>query len=60
MRISTLNISLIIRGISSIVSQVTLMREFLISFLGNELTLGVILANWMVFEAILIKNHNKV
>lgn len=59
MRISTLKISLIIRGISSIVSQITLMREFLISFLGNELTLGVILANWMVFKAILIKNRNK-
>ncbi|MGB9628798.1 MAG: fused MFS/spermidine synthase, partial [Thermodesulfobacteriota bacterium] len=30
---------------------ITLMREFLISFLGNELTLGVILANWMALEA---------
>jgi spermidine synthase len=38
-------------GISSIVAQILLMREFLISFLGNELTLGVILANWMVLEA---------
>ncbi len=52
MRILTLKISLIIMGISSIVSQITLMKEFLISFLGNELTLGVILANWMVLEAI--------
>jgi spermidine synthase len=51
MRISILKISLIIMGISSIVSQITLMREFLISFFGNELTLGVILANWMVLEA---------
>ena len=51
MRISILKVSLIIMGISSIVSQITLMREFLISFLGNELTLGVILANWMVLEA---------
>lgn len=51
MRISTLKISLIIMGVSSIVSQITLMREFLISFLGNELTLGVILANWMILEA---------
>src|SRR4030042_7203672 len=28
------------------------MRAFLVSFLGNELTLGVIFANWMVLEAI--------
>ncbi len=27
------------------------MRELLVSFLGNELTLGVILANWMLLEA---------
>lgn len=38
-------------GISSIVAQILLMREFLVSFLGNEITLGVILANWMVLEA---------
>lgn len=38
-------------GISSIVAQILLMREFLVSFLGNELTLGVILANWMILEA---------
>jgi len=38
-------------GISSIVAQILLMRELLVSFLGNELTLGVILANWMVLEA---------
>jgi len=39
-------------GISSIVAQILLMRELLVSFLGNELTLGVILANWMLLEAI--------
>ena len=38
-------------GISSIVAQILLMRELLVSFLGNELTIGVILANWMVLEA---------
>jgi spermidine synthase len=51
MRAFPLKISLIIMGISSIVAQILLMREFLISFLGNELTLGVILANWMLLEA---------
>ena len=51
MKVLCFKISLIIMGISSIVAQILLMREFLISFLGNELTLGVILANWMVLEA---------
>jgi spermidine synthase len=52
MKIYSLKISLIVMGISSIVAQIVLMRELLVSFLGNELTLGVILANWMVLEAI--------
>ncbi len=51
MRTQSLKISLLIMGISSIVAQILLMREFLVSFLGNELTLGVILANWMILEA---------
>jgi spermidine synthase len=51
MKMLTLKVSLLIMGISSIVAQILLMREFLVSFLGNELTLGVILANWMVLEA---------
>ncbi|NWF92326.1 MAG: spermine synthase [Syntrophaceae bacterium] len=52
MRSFPLKISLLIMGISSIVAQVLLLRELLISFLGNELTLGVILSNWMLLEAI--------
>ena len=51
MPISILKISLIIMGVSSITAQILLLREFLVSFLGNELTLGIILANWMVLEA---------
>jgi spermidine synthase len=51
MRVFPLKISLFITGISSIVAQILLMRELLVSFLGNELTLGVILANWMLLEA---------
>jgi spermidine synthase len=52
MRAFPLKISLLIMGISSIVAQILLMRELLVSFLGNELTLGVILANWMLLEAL--------
>ena len=39
-------------GLSGIVAQILLLRELLISFLGNELTLGIILANWLILEAI--------
>lgn len=39
-------------GASGIVAQVILIRELLVSFLGNELTLGIILANWLILEAV--------
>ncbi len=39
-------------GLSGIIAQILLLRELLISFLGNELTFGVILANWLIAEAL--------
>jgi spermidine synthase len=44
--------SLVIQGLSGIVAQVILMRELLVSFQGNELTLGIVLANWLILVAI--------
>ena len=35
-------------GISSVITQILLMREFLSIFQGNELVLGIILANWLL------------
>ena len=52
MRILPLKLSLLIMGLSGITAQIVLLRELLVSFLGNELTLGVILANWLVLVAI--------
>jgi spermidine synthase len=52
MNIQSLKISLLIKGLSGIIAQVLLMRELLISFHGNELTLGIILANWLILVAI--------
>ncbi|MBM4278731.1 MAG: MFS transporter [Deltaproteobacteria bacterium] len=52
MKILPLKISLLIMGASGIVAQIVLLRELLVSFLGNELTLGIILANWLILEAI--------
>jgi len=34
------------------VAQVIILRELLIGFQGNELTLGIILANWLIAEAL--------
>ncbi|MCK4673047.1 spermine synthase, partial [candidate division WOR-3 bacterium] len=39
-------------GFSGIVAQVLLLRELLITFHGNELSIGIILANWLILEAL--------
>jgi spermidine synthase len=52
MRPLLLKLSLLIMGLSGIVAQIVLLRELLVAFLGNELTLGVILANWLILVAI--------
>jgi spermidine synthase len=52
MRTLSLQISFLIMGMSGIVGQIVLLREFLIAFSGNELTLGIILGNWLILEAI--------
>jgi len=52
MRILSFKISLLVIGMSGIIAQIVLLRELLIAFSGNELTLGIILANWLILEAI--------
>jgi spermidine synthase len=52
MSVQSVRITLLIKGLSGIIAQVLLMRELLVSFHGNELTLGVILANWLILVAI--------
>ncbi|MBU0765728.1 MAG: fused MFS/spermidine synthase [Bacteroidetes bacterium] len=42
-----LKVSVIVLGFSAVMAQVILLREFLAVFSGNELVIGVILANWM-------------
>jgi len=43
---------ILIVGIGGIVAQVLLLRELLVSFYGNELIIGIILANWLVTEGL--------
>jgi spermidine synthase len=44
-------LAILVIGLSGIAAQVMLLRELLVSFYGNELTLGLILANWIILEA---------
>ncbi|HDD72667.1 MAG TPA: hypothetical protein ENG00_01085 [Candidatus Aenigmarchaeota archaeon] len=48
----TLYLSVISLGISSIVVQLVLMREFLSVFYGNELVFGIVLGNWLLITGI--------
>src|SRR3989338_3158086 len=44
--------ALLLMGFTSLIVQTLLIREFLITFYGNELTIGLILANWIMLEAL--------
>jgi len=43
--------ALILLGITAVITQVVLIRELIVLFSGNELSIGIILANWLVLEA---------
>lgn len=45
-------IAVLVTGLSGLIAQVVLLRELLVSFNGNELTIGIVLANWVVLEAL--------
>ncbi len=45
-------LAILVVGLSGIVAQILLLRELLIIFCSNELSLGIILANWLMLEVI--------
>ena len=45
-------IAILVMGFSGLVAEILLLRELLIVFSGNELSIGVILANWLILEAL--------
>lgn len=45
-------VSIVAVGFTSLVTQVILLREFLSVFYGNELVIGVLLANWMILTGV--------
>ncbi|NIS82903.1 MAG: spermine synthase, partial [Anaerolineales bacterium] len=44
-------IAILAMGFSGLVAEILLLREFLIIFSGNEFSIGIILANWLILEA---------
>ena len=47
-----INLAIIVIGFTAMAAQVLFMREFLVSFYGNELSLGFVLFNWLVATAV--------
>ena len=48
----TLRSIILLIGFTAIIAQVMLMRELMVVFYGNELALGVMLANWLMWTAL--------
>ncbi len=46
-----ISIAITVTGFSGIAAQLLLLRELLIVFAGNEFSIGIVLANWLVLEA---------
>ncbi len=44
--------AIVIIGAGGIIAQILLLRELLIVFRGNELSLGVIISNWLMLEGV--------
>ncbi len=55
-----LHVFLFYIGFGSILSQILLIREFLVSFYGNELSIGIIFAGWLIWIGIGSAVGNKV
>ena len=43
--------AVVLMGFSGLVAQIVLLRELMVAFHGNELSIAVVLANWMLLEA---------
>ncbi len=50
-RTTWLKPAVMVAGAGGMMGQILLLREFMTAAGGNELTMGVVLANWLIFEA---------
>lgn len=46
-----LRLAILTMGLSGLVAQMLLLRELLIVYSGNEFSIGIVLANWLILEA---------
>lgn len=46
-----MRLAVVLMGFSGLIAEIFLLRELLVVFSGNELSIGLILANWMIIEA---------
>ncbi|MGD2148413.1 MAG: spermine synthase, partial [Anaerolineae bacterium] len=49
---SRIRLAILTMGFSGLVAEILLLRELLIVFSGNELCIGIIMANWLILEAL--------
>lgn len=49
---NSIRIAVLTMGISSLIAQMMLLRELFIVYSGNELSMGVVFANWLILEAV--------
>ncbi len=45
-------LAMVVMGVIFLVSQVLILREFLLAFHGNEFVIGIVLGNWLLLEAL--------
>jgi spermidine synthase len=45
------SVAILVKGFSGLVAQILLLRELLIVYSGNELSIGIVLANWLILGA---------
>lgn len=48
----TIKAASVVVGITGMLGQLLLMRELLVTFHGNEMTIGIVVANWLLLEAV--------
>ena len=49
--LNRLRFAILTMGFSGLVAQMLLLRELFVVFSGNELSIGIVLANWLILEA---------
>lgn len=52
LKMRRVRVAFVVMGFSGLVAEILLLRELMVVFSGNELSIGIVLANWLVLEAV--------